>query len=88
MNTAKIEFTGTIEELVALLEQHKIVGTFSAKIKVEVGITAEVRMIEELKQAGSAILAIKALRGRTGMTLKDAKEYVVKHCREAYPNLY
>jgi len=88
MNTAKIEFTGTIEELVALLEQHKIVGTFSAKIKVELGITAEARMIEELSKCGGGIAAIKMCRERTGMTLKDAKEYVVKHCREAYPNLY
>lgn len=89
MNTAKIEFTGTITELVALLEQHNITGAFTAKIRVYVGqLATEGALIRELKQCASGIAAIMLYHERTGVSLKDAKEYVKANCGNHFPGLY
>ncbi len=77
MNTAKISFTGTIQELVLLLEQHRIIGPFTANIRVTIGESSEIRLIRELMACeGGYIATIKLCRQITGMCLKEAKEFV------------
>ncbi len=88
MNTAKIEFQGTISDLIALLDQHKITGEFSAKIRVEIGLPTKITMIQELNACESGIQAIKLYRDKTEASFKEAKDFVVANCRDRFPNMY
>jgi ribosomal protein L7/L12 len=87
MSYAKIEFEGTINELIALLGQHNLTGWFEATIKIEVGEPTEAKIIRELKTFDSFIPALKRYREVTGCSLKEAKDFIDQHIpSDHWPN--
>lgn len=84
MNTITLQFSGSIQELTALLTAHSLSGReFDAVITVE--LVAIPDYVVELKKCAGFIDAIKKYRTMTGTTLKEAKDFVDANCQGFFP---
>ena len=91
MNFIITDFSGTVEELTNLLKERSLSNCI---LKIDAILVGKVKtssdsLIDECRRNNFTKLeCIKFVRGKTGMALKEAKDWIEKNMPEHHPDNY